>query len=165
MHEEMLLKQKSRIQWLKEGDRNSSFFHNQLKNRWNRNKILSIENELGVLEQGHDAVKGIAVNYFENLLGKPLPSPYEGLQSMGNIFTNFISSQQATLLERDVTDAEILSTLKSMKRNKSPGPDGFNVNFFLSWDIVGKDFIAAVQAFFRQDCLLKGTNSTAIFDP
>lgn len=33
MHEEMLLKEKSRIQWLKEGDKNSSFFHNQLKNR------------------------------------------------------------------------------------------------------------------------------------
>lgn len=50
-----------------------------------------------------------------------------------------------------------------MKQNKSPGPDGFNVNFFLfSWDIVGRDFTHAVQSFFKRGCLLRGTNSTAI---
>lgn len=53
--------------------------------------------------------------------------------------------------------------MKSMKKNKSPGPDGFNVNFFIhTWDIVGKDFINAIRSFFQQGCLLRGVNSTTI---
>lgn len=56
-----------------------------------------------------------------------------------------------------------MSTLKHMKQNKSLGPDGFNLNLFLhTWDIVGNVFTAAIQSFFRQGCLLRGTNSTAI---
>jgi hypothetical protein len=32
-------------------------------------------------------------------------------------------------------DKEILATLKEMKRNASPGPDGFNVEFYIAtWD-------------------------------
>lgn len=50
-----------------------------------------------------------------------------------------------------------------MKKNKSPGSDGFNVNFFLhSWNIVGTDFIKAVQSFFASGCMLKESNATAI---
>lgn len=38
------------------------------------------------------------------------------------------------------SDKENFDVLKAMKRNKSPGPDGFNANFFIAaWDIVGKD--------------------------
>jgi len=74
-----------------------------------------------------------------------------------------VSAQQALLLERDVSDAKILLTIKHMKKNKSPGPDGFNVNFFIhAWDIVGEVFTAAIRSFFSQGCLLRGTNATAI---
>lgn len=50
-----------------------------------------------------------------------------------------------------------------MKRNKSPGPDGFNVNFFLSnWDIVGNDFTNGVLSFFNNGEHLFGTNACSI---
>lgn len=50
-----------------------------------------------------------------------------------------------------------------MKRNKSPGPDGFNVNFFIScWEIVGTDFSKAVHFFFENSRVSKGINSTAL---
>lgn len=47
--EEILLQQKSRATWLALGDRNTSFFSNVVKSRWNANKILSIKNSDGGL--------------------------------------------------------------------------------------------------------------------
>lgn len=47
LEEEALLLQKSRVKWLQCGDGNNSFFYNQTKANWNRNKIMAIENEEG----------------------------------------------------------------------------------------------------------------------
>lgn len=70
---------------------------------------------------------------------------------MGHIFSRTPSTEQALLLDKDVSDEEIFASLKSMQKNKSPGPDGFNVNFFThNWDIVGKDFLTAIKSFFFQ---------------
>lgn len=44
-----------------------------------------------------------------------------------------------------VTEKKIYDTLKSMPRNKTPGPDGYPVEFFLaSWECIGPFFIEAV---------------------
>jgi hypothetical protein len=40
--EEILWKQKSRINWLKEGDKNTKFFHNALLQRRIKNRIASL---------------------------------------------------------------------------------------------------------------------------
>lgn len=50
--EETLLQQKSRASWLELGDKNSKFFYNTVKSRWNVNKILSIHNANGELVHG-----------------------------------------------------------------------------------------------------------------
>lgn len=158
-NEEILSKQKSRIQWLKEGDTNSGFLHSQMKNRWNQNKILAIMNADGTLRTGQKEIQDIAVNHFQALLRTSLP-----VVGLGNLYLESpkcVSVVQAAALERDITDEEIYTTLKSMKKNKSP--DDFNVNFFLHcWVIVGSTFTLVVQSFFKKGCLLRGTNSTAI---
>ena len=40
--EESFLRQKSRNLWVAEGDNNSTYFHNCVKDRNNRNKLLSL---------------------------------------------------------------------------------------------------------------------------
>lgn len=76
---------------------------------------------------------------------------------------NPLSAVQASMLTAPISDLEVYRVLKSMKRNKSPGPDGFNVNFFIHcWDSIGEDFTKAVQFFFSTCRMPKGFNSTAI---
>lgn len=68
-NEEKLAKQKSRIQWLKDGDKNTGYFHNQIKNRWNQNKILAIVNSDGVIQTGQKDIQDTTVNHFCYLMG------------------------------------------------------------------------------------------------
>jgi hypothetical protein len=45
--EEILWKKKSKIHWLREGDKNTKFFHNSLIQRRNKNRIVSIRSQDG----------------------------------------------------------------------------------------------------------------------
>ena len=51
------------------------------------------------------------------------------LQNHADHFTNSVPDKQ-----------EIFGILKDMRRNASPGPDGFNVAFYVSaWEWIGDD--------------------------
>ena len=46
----------------------------------------------------------------------------------------------------------VMRAMFSLKKDKAPGPDGFNAAFFhKNWAIVGTDVVMAVQSF----CLLR----------
>ena len=45
--EEQMYQQKSRAMWLTKGDTNIAYFHNSMTDRYNKNKILSLEMEDG----------------------------------------------------------------------------------------------------------------------
>lgn len=147
--EENLLQQKSRASWLATGDKNTKFFSNVVKGRWNQNKILSIEDSTGNLVHGQEAVELASVDYFQNLLCPNIPEVSLRILDHESFFSKKVSLPYAASLTTPISDDEIFGVLKSMKLNKSPGPDGFNVNFFLHcWDIVGPDFLRAVKFFF-----------------
>lgn len=98
LSEEKLSKQKSRIQWLKDRDGNNGFFHSQT---WNQNKILSIENESGDLCFCQLEIQKIAMSHFS--LGS---SSQAGKLDPASSIANTVTSQQGSLLKRDITDAE-----------------------------------------------------------
>lgn len=67
-------------------------------------------------------------------------------------FTNSIPSKQ-----------EIWETLKSMKKNASPGPDGFNVGFYLAaWSWIGDDVTTLINNFYLTGILPAHLNDTHI---
>ncbi|MBY3556055.1 reverse transcriptase family protein, partial [Modestobacter lapidis] len=142
--------------------RNTAFFAASVNNRWNRNKLLSNLDDFDVLVKGQAAVEGVAVAYFQNILGTPGPQ-FTGSSYLQDLIPFSVSAMHATSLIAPITSDEILTTLRSMKKNKSPGPDGYNVNFFLHcWSTVGDDFLKAVHSFFRNSKLPSGVNATSI---
>lgn len=152
-----LLLQKSRVKWLKQGDGNNSFFFNKVKANWNQNKVLDIENKEGV---GQASMSQVAVEYFQNSIGRPSNLEECDLHSKG---CKTIIDHQGSLMEAIVTPELVYKILKTMKRNKAPGPHGFTVEFFLdSWEIVGQDFCRAIRHFFNSSHMHPGINLTSI---
>lgn len=55
--EENLWRQRSRINWLQSGDRNTSFFHAATRNRRSQNRLTVLENEAGVASTRTDNLR------------------------------------------------------------------------------------------------------------
>lgn len=67
--EELFLQKKAKIKWLKEGDGNTGYFHNVVKGKRNRSRIMTVETSNGLVVEG-DAVADAFVNHYEKFLGQ-----------------------------------------------------------------------------------------------
>ncbi|GJR59309.1 hypothetical protein Tco_1501471 [Tanacetum coccineum] len=157
--EERFLKQKAKVNWLRDGDSNSAYFHKSVKNYISRNRIDVITNSDGVMFE-NEKVSEAFVSHYEVFLGQ---SGSVSPLCTSNLFVNRLDIGAALDMIRDVSEQEIKDAIFSMGNDKSPGPDGFTAAFFKeSWDIVANDVILAVREFFINGKLLKELNHTII---
>ncbi|KAG7541208.1 Reverse transcriptase zinc-binding domain [Arabidopsis thaliana x Arabidopsis arenosa] len=162
--EEKFFRQKSRVIWLHLGDKNTAFFHKSVIGRAARNHIHFLSDHNGRRIADISEIKSLAASYFEDILGcTDLPISPVSVSLLRDLLPFRCSETQAHDLQKPVSLEEIVAVVFAMPLNKSPGPDGFSVEFFrASWDVVGKDVVEAVQEFFRNGRLLKDLNCTII---
>ncbi|XP_009782770.1 uncharacterized protein [Nicotiana sylvestris] len=65
--QESILKQKSRIKSAEEGDSNSKYFHNVIKEKIRRAHIYRIKDNQGTWIEGNEATTSAAIDHFSNL--------------------------------------------------------------------------------------------------
>ncbi|GKA98534.1 RNA-directed DNA polymerase, eukaryota, reverse transcriptase zinc-binding domain protein, partial [Tanacetum coccineum] len=158
--EEMVLRQKTKIQWLKDGDQNSAYFHNSLKGRMFRSRIEVVYDSEGHKYEG-DYIAPKFVDHFSKFLGTedevfPIEDP-------DSLFINKLDAQCADYMVRPVLDDEIKFAMFSIEDDKAAGPDGYTSKFFkTAWNIVGGDVCAAVKEFFYSSKLLGEFNANLI---
>ena len=160
--EEGFLKQKSRVQWLKLGDQNSSFFHKAVKARNARSALNVITMANGCRTEDPPAIKQEAVKHFQSILcsDDPSGSHSEYLDSLDGFSW---SPQHLVTLNKAISHEEIKEAIFSIDDSKAPGPDGFSSRFFkVAWDIIGSDVCAAVSSFFESGTMLREINCTII---
>ncbi|XP_059306461.1 uncharacterized protein LOC132057887 [Lycium ferocissimum] len=141
--EEQALRQKSRENWITNGDANISYFHAQCRIRANRNAITSIHDVNGTKLTDPDQIEAEFLSFFTNLLGttaKELPYP------------NSVTIRK-----------EILDAIKEIPHEKASGVDGFPIEFFSkNWGIVQHDMTQAIKEFFHSGKILQAFSGTAI---
>ena len=72
LREELYWKQKSRIEWLQEGDKNTAFFFNSVKARRQGNSITGLINDRGDLLSAFPDISSEVVQYFGSLFREDL---------------------------------------------------------------------------------------------
>jgi 1,4-alpha-glucan branching enzyme len=65
--EEIYKMQRSRVNWMANGDRNSAYFHNFARARRKRNMIVKLKDSNREIREGNSLIKLIITNYFYEL--------------------------------------------------------------------------------------------------
>ncbi|KAF7119980.1 hypothetical protein RHSIM_Rhsim13G0172400 [Rhododendron simsii] len=158
LREEMYQHQRSRLNWIKYGDKNTSFFHATVNQRRQRNQISKIQDNMGIWLTEERDINMHLQSHFSSLFKS------SGQRDFSSILQNVegcITDGMNRTLTREVTDLEIKDAVFQLGALKSPGPDGFNGLFFqLYWDTVGPKVCKAVKEFFSSGSLVKDFNLT-----
>ncbi|XP_048599931.1 uncharacterized protein LOC125595422 [Brassica napus] len=158
--EEMFWKQKSRVFWLREGDKNTKFFHALTKQRRARNKITQLLDANGNIVEDEEGLVAIATSYFRQIFESSIPEDIE--EALSEVPTTVTGSMNDNLTA-PVTEWEVKLALFAMHPDKAPGPDGMTALFYQKfWDIVKEDLTLMVNKFLFDGTVTNGLNDTNI---
>ncbi|KAH1122316.1 hypothetical protein J1N35_005476 [Gossypium stocksii] len=135
--EKVYLSQRARVNWLQNGDRNTSFFHKATVAHHNCNRILGLEDESGQWVSNPDDMIRVVMKHFGDLF---MASDSGGDDRVLNLVENRISSSMNENLLKTFTKDEIWLAVKSMSPLKAPGIDGYPALFYQQyWHIIGDE--------------------------
>ncbi|GAV88645.1 hypothetical protein CFOL_v3_32067 [Cephalotus follicularis] len=144
--EEAFFKQKSRIQWLKEGDSNTAYFHRMAKVRQSKNHFVRIRYDTGIWVESEEGFAQVAVNYFTNIIGSF--NQEVGSYNLSE-YDKRITGEQVRSLGSPISRQEVKDVMWSLNPSKAPGLDGYNGSFYrAAWSLVGEECIVAILDFF-----------------
>lgn len=116
-----------------------------------KNSIIYLRDDADHKVTEPEAIRAMVQQYYQDLLGitnsDVIPLSVNTIKQL-HLFRCLYSL--AARLISVLTDKETCVDLYALPKSKAPGPNGFTMKFFiLSWELVGNDFIAAVQELFR----------------
>ncbi|KAL0293769.1 UNVERIFIED_CONTAM: Retrovirus-related Pol polyprotein from type-2 retrotransposable element R2DM [Sesamum angustifolium] len=135
--EQIMLRQRAKLQWLKGGDQCSKIFFRRVATRRANKRVFQISDDNGN-EQTDPTV-------------------------ISSIFVDFFQDDEAQAIIRPVKIDEVKTAFFDIEEDKAPGPDGFSSGFFkAAWPVVGGEVSKAIIDFFRTGRLLKQLNATLL---
>jgi hypothetical protein len=153
---EIAWRQKSRVKWLREGDRNTRFFHRVANSNRRINSIdrLSID---GTLTTDQIAIGEGLVNFYNNLffdeaLRRPL---------LDDLPFSSIDEEDGLVLDRQFTEEEVWGVVKEMAGDKAPRPNGYTMAFFQEcWATIKNDVMAIFYDFHTHGSFVRSMIAT-----
>ncbi|XP_060965485.1 uncharacterized protein LOC115720373 [Cannabis sativa] len=135
--EEVYWQQRSRVDWLACGDRNTKYFHTKASARRTNNHIKFLFNNSGGKASSIADISTVVQDFYADLFTAGNIDECALAHTLDCIPTLVTNAHNDALLA-PFTPAEVDSALKTMSLDKSPGIDGMSAMFYQQhWSIVG----------------------------
>jgi hypothetical protein len=152
--------QRAKANWLKNGERNTSFFHAHASERRRVNRIKKLKRDGGGVVEREEEIGPFITNFYKSLF----------MSSAGNINYDIlqyvpqsVSIQMNETLSMPYTVEEVRKALDSIGDLKAPGPDGMPAIFYKKfWHILGEKVQAKVLAVLNGGDMPARWNETTI---
>lgn len=135
--EEIMMRQRSRIQWLSEGDSNTPFFQRKASARRAKNRITELQKEDGSISSDLKELAQMSKEFYSNL------HTSEGTIGMEEVLSHIPRKVDVAMnarLNKSYSTEEVKEALFQMFSTKAPGPDGFPAHFFQRhWELCGDE--------------------------
>lgn len=145
--EELFWRQKCREEWLKAGDRNTSYFHNCVRGRRIQNKVLMLLDDDNQELFSEGSKGNLAVEFFRDLFTSS--NPFD-LETLFQGFSSRVTADMNAHLTAPVSLDEIKEAAFCVKGSSAPGEDGLTGIFYQKlWHIIGPSLSEEITQFFQ----------------
>lgn len=117
VEEETFWRNKSRVLWLEEGDKNTKFFHGLTQQRRARNRNTGILTFEGICTEKESEIKNTTARYFQEMFSSSVVSDLE--TSLAHVPMSVIAAMNEALT-REVSAVEIKAIVFAIHPEKAP---------------------------------------------
>ncbi|XP_078152344.1 uncharacterized protein LOC144547541 [Carex rostrata] len=149
-------RQRSRCNWLQQGDKNTRFFHAKASGRNSTNRVLSIQHGENLITHPLQ-IQGVFLNHLRQQLGTSLPTLEFNPSDLYN------QNMDLWSLDDPFTQAEVECAVKDLAKNKASGPDGIPNEFLqIYWPHLKGQIMAIVEGFYNNQVQLEEINKANV---
>jgi hypothetical protein len=149
------------VHWLKEGERNTKFFHRTVIQRRHTNKITHLISNDGDVVHSHEDMENTLISHFQNLLTEPRADRQEAISKITRHVPSLVTPEQNAGLLRPITIEEVDQALQETPKDKAPGPDGFTSDFFHHcWPLIRTEVWEIIEDSRASGQILQALNAT-----
>ena len=158
--EEAMEKQRSRVEWLREGDRNTAFFQAKSKERAKSNRIVALNCPDGSLATEQQELEKVTREFYSDLF---TGQENLELEPILDHVPRRVTDPMNDDLTKPFSEDEVEKALFMMGANKAPGPDGFTAGFYeYHWKLLGPSVTKGVLDFLNGGEMPEEVNRTTI---
>ena len=143
---------RTKARWIEDGEKPSKYFCNLEKRRHVNKTITKLTVDDGSIIQSQEGILNEVLNFYKQLYSSRDDS-IENIDlnvKLDNESIPKLSEDEQNKCDADITLSQATNFLRKMKNDKSPGPDGFTVEFFKCfWKDLEMFFIRSWNEGFR----------------
>ena len=153
---------RSRMTHYEQGERASKLLCHQLRQSTVDGLITEITTSTGNSTSDQMAINNQFRNFYENLYSSDTPTSSGSTDFFQSLQLPALSSEDASSLDGNISEIEIIQAITLMNSGRAPGPDGFSIEFYKKFSVQLSPLLCKVYAEALQLGSLPPTMSQAV---